>query len=42
VGWLETAFQEGLDNLPDILASPEFDLIRKDPLFTKFTQNHSS
>ncbi|MDN3506727.1 MAG: M50 family metallopeptidase [Simkaniaceae bacterium] len=40
VGWLETAFQEGLDNLSDIIKSPEFDPIREDEIFQKFSQNH--
>jgi len=41
VGWLETAFQEGLDNLTNILSSPEFDLIRENDLFQKFSKNHT-
>lgn len=41
VGWLETSFQEGLDNLADILHGSEFDPIRESELFRKFLKNHS-
>lgn len=41
VGWLETAFQEGLDNLTDVVSSSEFDPIRESELFKKFLTNHS-
>ncbi len=40
VGWLETAFQEGLENLSQILKGAEFDLIRDTESFQKFTQHH--
>jgi len=40
IGWLETAFQEGLDNLSDILKSSEFDLIRNEPSFQTFSRHH--
>lgn len=41
VGWLETAFQEGLDNIPSILEGSEFDFIRQDPLFKQFGEHHA-
>ncbi len=41
VGWLETSFQEGLENIADILHASEFDLIRESELFQKFLTNHS-
>lgn len=41
VGWLETAFQEGLENLTEILRSSEFDSIREGKLFQKLLINHS-
>lgn len=41
VGWLETAFQEGLDNLSEIAKSPEFDPIRDTESFQKFVRGHS-
>lgn len=40
VGWLETAFQEGLENLSEILKDPEFDSIRDTDSFRKFTEHH--
>lgn len=40
VGWLETAFQEGLDNIPDILKGREFDTIRETAYFKQFLKNH--
>lgn len=42
VGWLETAFQEGLDNLSEILKESAFDPIRKTDYFQKFSQTHRS
>jgi len=41
VGWLETAFQEGLDGIASILDGNEFDVIRNDPLFRQFREHHS-
>ena len=41
VGWLETSFQEGLENIAGILRGPEFDHIRESELFQKFLKNHS-
>lgn len=41
VGWLETSFQEGLDNIADIMRSSEFDPIRESELFQKFLSSHS-
>jgi hypothetical protein len=41
IGWLETAFQEGLDNLQEVLASNYFDTIRTEPIFKKFLDSHS-
>ncbi len=41
IGWLETAFQEGLDNLQEVLSSPYFDPIRSEPIFKKFLDSHS-
>lgn len=40
VGWLETAFQEGLDSLSDILRGKEFDSIRHTEVFQKFFTKH--
>lgn len=39
VGWLHTAFQEGVDNLSEILEEDVFDTIRTDPLFKDFAQH---
>ncbi len=36
VGWLHTAFQEGIDNLTDILQEDVFNSVRQDPLFQNF------
>lgn len=41
VGWLETAFQEGLDNLGEILRGSEFDPIRETDYFKKFLDSHN-
>lgn len=40
VGWLETAFQEGLDHLSDLLKGRAFDPIRESDYFQKFLQHH--
>jgi len=40
VGWLETAFQEGLDGLADLARGKEFDSIRETEEFQKFLKNH--
>jgi len=40
VGWLETAFQEGLDHLTDLLGGQEFDPIRESEYFQKFLDHH--
>lgn len=42
VGWMETAFQEGLENLTEILKGSEFDPIRESDLYKKFLEHHSS
>ena len=39
VGWLHTAFQEGVDNLSEILEEDVFDSIRNDPLFQDFMKS---
>ncbi len=36
IGWLETALQEGLENLGEIVQSAGFDPIRQDPAFQAF------
>jgi hypothetical protein len=41
VGWLETAFQEGLDHLGELLCGNEFDSIRQTETFQKFSKRHS-
>ena len=41
IGWLETAFQEGLENISDVLKAKEFDPIRTSALFSEFTKRHS-
>jgi Zn-dependent protease len=33
VGWLQTAIQQGIGNLNEVLADPSFDPVRKDPGF---------
>lgn len=40
VGWLETAFQEGLDNIGEILQGAEFDPIRNSEYFQKLLKHH--
>lgn len=40
VGWLETAFQEGLENIPEILKDKEFDPIRDSTYFKQFMTHH--
>lgn len=40
VGWLETAFQEGLENIPGILQGEEFNAIRKSEYFHQFQKHH--
>lgn len=42
VGWLETAFQEGLDNISTIIQGKEFDPIRDSTYFQQFAKHHSS
>lgn len=37
VGWLHTAFEEGVDNLNDIIQQDAFNPIRQDPIFKDFT-----
>lgn len=41
VGWLETAFQEGLEEIPTIIKAKEFDPIRESPYFQQFMKHHS-
>lgn len=36
VGWLETAIQEGIQNLHEVLSDPHFDGVRKDPSFQQW------
>ncbi|HSX04114.1 MAG TPA: site-2 protease family protein [Rhabdochlamydiaceae bacterium] len=40
VGWLETAFQEGLNHLSKIMQDKIFDPIREDPHFQAFAKHH--
>ena len=40
LGWLETAFQEGLENVKEVLQEPYFDAIRTDPHFESFLKHH--
>lgn len=40
VGWLETAFQEGLDNIQKVVEDKIFDPIRKDLHFQAFLKHH--
>lgn len=40
VGWLETAFQEGLDNINKVVQDAIFDPIRKDLHFQAFLKHH--
>lgn len=40
IGWLEAAFQDGLENIPEILKEPYFDPIRDSTLFKQFQKIH--
>ncbi len=40
VGWLETAFQEGLNHLNKVMQDQMFDPIRNDPHFQAFAKHH--
>lgn len=40
IGWLETAFQQGLENMSEVVSAPYFDPIRKDPHFQAFLKHH--
>jgi stage IV sporulation protein FB len=42
VGWLETAFQEGLENIGEVAKSSEFDPIRQTEHFQKFIKHHQA
>ncbi|NGX39241.1 MAG: Stage IV sporulation protein FB [Chlamydiae bacterium] len=41
VGWLEAAFQEGLEDLTQVLKGAEFDPIRQSEAYKKFLELHS-
>ncbi len=41
VGWLETAFQEGLENVADVVKTQLFDPIRESSYFQQFLKHHS-
>jgi len=41
VGWLETAFQEGLEHVGTLIQGKEFDPIRQSPYFQQFMKHHS-
>lgn len=41
VGWLETAFQEGLEDIATIVKAKEFDPIRESAYFQQFMKHHS-
>lgn len=41
VGWLETAFQEGLEEIPTIVKAKEFDPIRESTYFQQFMKHHN-
>lgn len=41
IGWLQAAFQEGVDNLSEILRETVFDPIRSDPHFQDFSKKFS-
>ncbi len=41
VGWLETSFQEGLEDIPTLVKGKEFDPIRESTYFQQFMKNHS-
>lgn len=40
IGWLETAFQQGLENISEVVSAPYFDPIRTDPHFLAFLKHH--
>lgn len=40
VGWLETAFQEGLDSISEIIKGHEFDPVRESEYFKQFAKHH--
>ncbi len=42
IGWLETAFQEGLENVIEIAKGAEFDPIRESSFFEQFIKYHSA
>ncbi|MBS0620008.1 MAG: site-2 protease family protein [Verrucomicrobia bacterium] len=42
VGWIQTAVDEGLVNVQEVLADPRFDAIRSDPAFQKLSADFSS
>lgn len=42
IGWLETAVQEGLQNISEIIAHRAFDKIRNDPRFSSWAAQHGS
>jgi stage IV sporulation protein FB len=41
IGWLQTALEEGLENLKEVLAEPSLDPIRKQPEFIQWVKSHS-
>ena len=41
VGWLETAFQEGLENVAKIIQGEEFNAIRESSYFKQFLKHHT-
>ncbi len=41
VGWLEAAFQEGLEDISSILKESYFDPVRESPLFKQFEKMHA-
>ena len=41
IGWLRTAMQEGLVNIDEIIKTPSFDQIRKEPAFVDFIKSFS-
>ncbi len=41
IGWLEAAFQDGLENIPAVLQEPYFDPIRETTLFKQFQKMHA-
>lgn len=40
IGWLETAFQEGLNQIGKVMQDKLFDPIRNDPHFQAFSKHH--